>query len=71
MRMTMDEAKRDLPDVKVKMPNGVILTGKVSGRKNKFPTVSVFTPEYGAFSFETSWAQIAWAATDDTAINYC
>lgn len=68
--MNIAEAKRDLPNVKVKMPNGVILTGKVSGRKNRFPTVSVSTPEYGELSFETSWAQIVWAASDDTAINY-
>ena len=69
--MNMNEAKRDLPDVKVRMPNGVTLTGTVSGRKNKFPTVSIWTPEYGEFSFQTSWTQIARAATDDTEINYC
>lgn len=69
--MNISEAKRDLPSVKVKMPNGVTLIGKVYGRNNKFPTVSVVTPEYGELSFETSWAQIARKATDDTAINYC
>jgi hypothetical protein len=69
--MNIAEAKRDLPNVRVKMQNGVILTGKVYGRENKFPTVSVQTPEYGELSFETSWAQIARKATDGTTINYC
>lgn len=56
--MNMDEAKRDLSNVKVKMPNGVIFTGKVTGRLNRYATVSVETSECGVLHFETSWAQI-------------
>jgi len=68
--MNIEDAKRDLPNVRVKMPNGTTFIGKVTGRKNRFPTVSVLFSECGEFSFQTSWAQIARKATDGTSITY-
>jgi len=76
--MTIDQAKRDLPPVLVKMPDGKTYTGRVSGRLNRFPTVTV--PYDGKLhskgplpwiDFHTSWAQVARVATDGSAITYC
>jgi len=68
--MNIAEAKATLPNVRVKMPDGETYVGKVSGRKNQFPSVNV--KYHGlAFSFETSWAQVAEKAADKTQIIYC
>lgn len=37
--MTIDEVKRDLPDVKVSTGLGMIADGQLSGRENDFATV--------------------------------
>ena len=74
--MTIDEAKRDLPDVLAEVM-GRVYTGKVAGRLRSFPVVLVKTgPERNRtdpsfeFEFKTSWEQIARKATDGTTIKY-
>lgn len=75
--MTISDAKRELPDVLVKMPNNKIYRGRVSGRKLQFPMVTVLHDDK-LFSkgwppwidFETTWEQIARKATDRTPIIY-
>ena len=75
--MTIDDAKRNLPNVLVQMPDSKTHWGRVTGRALKFPMVSV--PYDGKLhskghppwiDFETSWEQIARKATDGTPIIY-
>ena len=76
--MTIEEAKRELPSVSVKMPNGKIYPGRVTGRCNPHPTVTI-QYDYKIHSkspkpwidFQCSWAQVARKATDGTPIIYC
>ncbi len=35
--MTIDEIKQSLPTVKVKLTSGIVVLGRVSGRKLDFP----------------------------------
>ena len=75
--MNIEQAKRDLPNILVKMPNGKTVTGKVSGRL--LPLAQVSVPYDGKIhshgpkpwiDFNTSWAQIARCATDNSAITF-
>ena len=75
--MTIDEAKEILPSVWVLMPNGKRYSGRVTGRRCQFPTVTV--PYDGLLhskgplpwiDFKTSWQQIADFAETDKSITY-
>ena len=39
--MTTNEARRELPRVPVRLPNGEIVSARTTGRKNELATVSV------------------------------
>lgn len=76
--MTIEDAKRDLPRILVKMPNGKTYTGRVSGRKLQFPIITVLYdgklhskghPPW--IDFSSTWEQVAKKATDGTLIIYC
>lgn len=76
--MTIDDAKRELPNILVQMPDGKTYNGRVTGRALEFPMVSV---QYDGklhskghrpwIDFQSTWAQIARKATDGTSIIYC
>ena len=69
--MTTDQAKRDLPSVNVKMPDGKVYPARVSGRLNPFPTVTVsfchqphkkHLRDFGGapwIDFQSTWPQVA------------
>ena len=81
--MTITEAKLELPAVLVRMPNGTIYQGRVTGRKNPFPTVTIsFIHQHHKkhlrdfdgchwIDFQSTWAQVARVATNNQPINYC
>lgn len=72
--MTIEQVKRELPNVKVRIGRKVA-TGRVSGRLNKFATVSVTnegtlhrnTPIWMDWQF--SWEAIAHAVTTGEPLN--
>jgi hypothetical protein len=72
--MTIDEIKKNLPTVKVKLTSGIIVLGRVSGRKLDYPKVVV--PTYGVhypikvepMAWEFSWQAIERAINTDTAL---
>jgi hypothetical protein len=66
--LTIEEIKDLLPDVKVATDSGNRkFIGKVSGRKNRFATVTVYT--YGlTSSYEVSWPTVARAYNNNSAI---
>lgn len=80
--MTAIEARRDLPAVTVKMPDGKTYPARVTGRLNQFPTVTVrFTHQRHAkhlrdfggsawIDFQSTWEQIARVATSGEPITY-
>jgi len=69
--MTINECKEKLPDVNVKItPYGkTFLKGMVRGRKNDFASI-MFSNNGCLVTFEASWAAVARAATNGTAIIY-
>lgn len=54
-RWTIDKAKQDLPDVKVKIA-GKEYTGHVKGRQERFPTV--YVDAFPAMDLKYSWQAI-------------
>ncbi len=75
--MTASEAKRDLPNVTVRLPNGEVYPARVSGRLNKFATVTISyihqtrrrsLRSFGApwIDYQYSWDAVAKSATDGT-----
>lgn len=64
--MTIKKIKEKLPNIRVKI-NNRIYTGILSGKKNKFATISIFIdcfPEY--VNYEFSWEAIARSINKDT-----
>jgi hypothetical protein len=70
--MNATQAKQDLPDVWVKMPNGKYYVGDTSGRRNELALVGInydgklhsAGPPLRVY-FHASWADIAKAAIVD------
>ena len=81
--MTVDQARRELPAVNVKMPDGKVYPARVSGRLNQFPTITVSfihqphkkrLRDFGGspwIDFHTSWAQVARVAETGEPITFC
>jgi hypothetical protein len=65
MNMTIKELKEKLPDVKVNV-DGKTYTGILTGRINKFATVTVHHPVWGKHNFEFSWQAVTRAINNDT-----
>ena len=73
--MTPSEARRELPEVSVKMPDGKVYPARVTGRLNPFPTVTIsfihqnhkrHLRDFGGspwIDFSSTWEQIARVAT--------
>ena len=55
--MTITEIKKYLPNVTVKLPNKAFVVGKVTGRKNRFATVTFSNHEIET-SIEVPWRTI-------------
>ena len=53
--MTVEEVRDQLPDVSVRLADGTIVSGHLSGRKNDFATVWLHIP------IEFAWETIATA----------
>lgn len=54
---TLNEVMNELPDCQVKLDSGRVLTAKVTGRANKFATLT-FTLEGFTATAECAWATI-------------
>lgn len=68
--MTIDEVKKELPDVKVNTGLGMVTVGRLSGRQNKFATVR-YCASLGLRihnSVEVSWQTVTRAINEDRAI---
>lgn len=66
--MTIDEIKKNLPPVKVKLANHVTV-GRVYGRQLKFAQVVVYDYTLGRHnSWEFSWSAIEYAINNDEAL---
>jgi hypothetical protein len=80
--MTPTEARRDLPAISVKMPDGKTYPARVTGRLNQFPTVTIsfchqphkkHLRDFGGspwIDLQSTWEQVARCATDDKPIKY-
>jgi len=68
--VTVEDAREYLPSVKVKF-DGKLYLCQVTGRLNRFPTVTIRRPGKEMIQFDTSWEQIARMATTGGVINYC
>ncbi len=66
--MTEQEARDTLSDVRVKLSNSLIEMGQVSGRLNRFATVTVYGGGDMSIQREVSWELIARAVSTDAAI---
>jgi len=55
--MTETMIKALLPPIRVKTSNGIV-DGMLSGRQNRFATVSYQTGKYQWHSFEVSWLTV-------------
>lgn len=56
--MTIDEIKRGLPDVKVRVSSDYIKDGRISGRQNKYATVSLKSAWGDYTKYQFSWRTI-------------
>ena len=62
---TIEEIKQNLPDVLVRMDKKMTVTGRVSGRRNAFATVSC--EWHGVpVQYEYAWETIAHAVNNNT-----
>ncbi len=81
--MTPAQARADLPNILVRMPNGKTYTARVTGRMNQFPTVTIsfchqqhakHLHDFGGspwIDFQSTWEQVARCATNNEPILYC
>lgn len=75
--MTIAEVKKQLPNVQVTMPNGKTYIGRVSGRLNHFPTVTV---DYDGIlhskgpppwiDFHPTWTKVTYSVNTTTPLIY-
>ena len=65
--MTIEQTKDTLPDVRVSVL-GTIITSRVSGRKERFATVFIPTPQGSWLNYQFSWETVARAVNSGKAL---
>jgi len=66
-KMSIEDVKRCLPEIKIRCESGEIKTGHVYGRNLKFAKVSC--DDWGCFGFDVAWETITRAINNDTPIS--